>query len=52
MIQLLKQARASSYRKVSLSVDHGNPAVQLYQKLGFKRLGIFGTSGVMIIDLK
>lgn len=52
MIQLLKQARSSSYRQVSLSVAPDNPAVELYQKLGFEKIGISGTSWVMIIDLK
>ena len=52
MIQLLKQARSSSYRQVSWSIAPDNPAVELYQKLGFEKVGISGTSWVMIIDLR
>ena len=51
LIQLLQKARLSSSRQVSLSVDPSNPAVHLYQKLGFERIGISGTSWVMTIEL-
>lgn len=51
LIQLLQKARLSSYRQVSLSVDPSNPAVHLYQKLGFERIAISGTSWVMIREL-
>jgi ribosomal protein S18 acetylase RimI-like enzyme len=51
MHQLIEQARASGYPQLSLSVDPDNPAVKLYQKLGFKPIGISGTSWVEILEL-
>jgi GNAT superfamily N-acetyltransferase len=51
MIQLLQKAKLSLYSEVSLSVDPNNPAVHLYQKLGFETVRISATSLVMAIDL-
>lgn len=41
---LMNEARASGFKSISLSVDPNNPALQLYEKYGFKKEGINGTS--------
>jgi [ribosomal protein S18]-alanine N-acetyltransferase len=52
LMRLLEAAKISGYSSISLSVDPHNPAVRLYQKLGFKKIGISGTSWTMKLDLK
>lgn len=47
---LLAQARGR-YPRVSLSVSPNNPALRLYQRLGFKTVELRGTHHVMIHDL-
>lgn len=47
MINLLKKAESSSYSQISLSVDPNNPAIYLYQSLGFEKIGVSGTSWTM-----
>lgn len=48
MNHLLQQALLDGYPQVSLSVDPKNPpALHLYQKFGFEKIGAFGTSWVM-----
>jgi ribosomal protein S18 acetylase RimI-like enzyme len=42
--ELLAQARATGHPAVSLSVETDNPAVRLYERLGFVRVGYVGTS--------
>lgn len=34
-----------------LSVDPGNPARNLYQSLGFEKVGVVGTSDTMVLEL-
>lgn len=41
---LLERARAQGYRAMSLSVDRSNPALSLYQRLGFRDASISGPS--------
>lgn len=43
---LIEQAR-SQYRSLSLSVDPLNPAMRLYERLGFTTVGAVGTSLTM-----
>jgi ribosomal protein S18 acetylase RimI-like enzyme len=47
LIRLLKEA-ASSYPAVSLSVSPSNPAIRLYQRLGFEFFSDEGESSTMI----
>jgi ribosomal protein S18 acetylase RimI-like enzyme len=52
MNSLIDQARIDGYKALSLSVDPTNKiAAELYQKLGFKRCGISGTSWTMIYNI-
>ncbi|MFK4085335.1 GNAT family N-acetyltransferase [Kribbella sp. NPDC020789] len=44
-------ARAASYRRLSLSVDPGNPAAVLYRSAGFRKVGVSGTSDTMVREL-
>lgn len=39
MMRMLARLRAKGYEKASLSVDEANPAMRLYQKLGFQNAG-------------
>lgn len=48
---LIEEARKEGYLSVSLSVDPDNPALRLYEKLGFKKVSISGTSDTMKLDL-
>jgi [ribosomal protein S18]-alanine N-acetyltransferase len=48
MDELFKEARALGYQKISLSVDPNNPAVRLYQRYGFEKIGVDGTSWDMV----
>ncbi|WP_307290138.1 GNAT family N-acetyltransferase [Bacillus sp. SORGH_AS_0510] len=47
--EMLKVAKESGFGAVSLSVDPNNPALHLYQKFGFKKIGIDGTSWDMLV---
>jgi len=49
--ELIAQARAASYQRLSLSVDPDNPARKLYESLGFVKVGVVGTSDTMVLDL-
>ncbi len=48
---LLDEARAAGLRALSLSVDPGNPALRLYERAGFRRVGESGTSWTLLRDL-
>lgn len=45
--ELLVRAAAAGHRAVSLSVETDNPAVRLYERFGFERVGYVGTSWTM-----
>ena len=44
-------ARGASYQRLALSVDPGNPAADLYRSLGFRKIGVSGTSDTMVLAL-
>ena len=48
---LISKARDEEYSALSLSVDPINPAVRIYERLGFKRVGECGTSWTMKLEL-
>lgn len=48
MKEIIEQAKSDGYKSLSLSVDPDNhSAVRLYEKLGFKYVGMSGTSWTM-----
>lgn len=49
---LLTEARASGFRALSLSVEPDNPAVVLYERVRFERVGAYGGSWTMRVDLE
>lgn len=51
LTEVIQQARAASYGRLSLSVDPDNPARKLYESLGFRKTGVVGTSDTMVLDL-
>ena len=48
---LLAQAREDGYRSVSLSVEPENPALHLYERHGFQKVGERGGAWVMRAEL-
>ncbi|TQJ06542.1 GNAT family N-acetyltransferase [Kribbella jejuensis] len=52
LTEVIAQARAASYRRLSLSVDPDNPARKLYESLGFRKVGVVGTSDTMVLELQ
>lgn len=48
---LIEEAGKEGYPAISLSVDPDNPALKLYERLGFIKVGISGTSWTMKLDL-
>jgi ribosomal protein S18 acetylase RimI-like enzyme len=44
----LRQAKEAGHRQVSLSVEPDNPALRLYKRLGFERVGESGGAWTMI----
>ena len=48
---LMLRARAEGYGALSLSVDRSNPALSLYQRLGFRDAGISGPGESSVIML-
>jgi HAD superfamily hydrolase (TIGR01509 family) len=44
----LRQAKEAGHRQVSLSVEPDNPALHLYERLGFERVGKSGGSWTLI----
>jgi ribosomal protein S18 acetylase RimI-like enzyme len=51
LTEVIARARAASYGQLSLSVDPDNPARNLYESLGFRKVGVVGTSDTMVLDL-
>ena len=49
---LLKQADKQGIQRVSLSVEPDNYARKIYEKIGFKKVGVFDGSWTMVIDLE
>ncbi len=47
LAELLARAEAAGHPSVSLSVETDNPAVRLYERFGFVRVGYVGTSWTM-----
>jgi len=48
---LLEQAAREGIRRVSLSVELENPALRLYQRLGFQRAGRVGGAWTLIVEV-
>ncbi|WP_411345979.1 GNAT family N-acetyltransferase [Paenibacillus sp. WLX1005] len=46
---LLDELRRRKYPGVSLSVSPGNPALRLYERFGFREVGVEGTSLTMLL---
>ncbi|MFQ5630191.1 MAG: GNAT family N-acetyltransferase [bacterium] len=49
---LIRGAREDEFRTLSLSVDPGNFALQLYESEGFVKVGESGTSWTMLLRLR
>ncbi len=49
--ELIRGAREAGYPAISLSVEVDNPALRLYQRLGFRRVGALGNTWTMLLDL-
>ncbi|WP_055665398.1 GNAT family N-acetyltransferase [Desnuesiella massiliensis] len=49
--ELINNAKSQEFKAISLSVDPGNSALKLYERLGFKKCGAEGTSWTMILNL-
>ncbi|MFD2444610.1 GNAT family N-acetyltransferase [Bacillus sp. CGMCC 1.16607] len=49
---LIKEAKLKGITAISLSVDPNNPALNLYTRFGFKKVGIDGTSWDMVSELQ
>jgi GNAT superfamily N-acetyltransferase len=47
LAELLARAQAAGHPSISLSVEPDNPAVRLYERFGFVRVGHAGTSWTM-----
>ena len=48
---LLERARREGYTRISLSVEPDNPALHLYERHGFRRVGERGDALTMVADL-
>ena len=48
---LLEQARKDGFQQVSLSVEPYNPALRLYERHGFEKVGESGGSWTMVAQL-
>lgn len=51
LVELLKKAKEFNYSTISLSVDPNNPARRLYERHGFEKVGVDGTSWNMMKTL-
>lgn len=48
---LLQRAREEGYRRISLSVEPDNPALALYERHGFRKVGERGGAWIMVAEL-
>jgi len=48
---LLDEAKRNGYGQISLSVEPENPALRLYERFGFQKVGESGGSSVMLAAL-
>ena len=48
---LLDEAKREGYAQISLSVEPENPALRLYQRFGFEKVGEYGGSWTMVARL-
>ena len=48
---LLAQAKRDGFRQISLSVEPDNPALRLYERHGFEKVGESGGSWTMVARL-
>jgi [ribosomal protein S18]-alanine N-acetyltransferase len=48
LVQMLRLTKEGGYQGISLSVDPNNPALKLYKRFGFKKIGVDGTSWDML----
>lgn len=48
--EMLRITKEAGFGAVSLSVDPNNPALHLYSKFGFKKVGVDGSSWDMIVN--
>ncbi len=51
MMQMIEQAREREFSQISLSVENGNPARRLYERLGFVPAGRDTQPGTLILRL-
>jgi ribosomal protein S18 acetylase RimI-like enzyme len=51
LVALLKQARQDGFAQISLSVEPDNPALRLYERHGFTKVGESGGSWTMLARL-
>jgi ribosomal protein S18 acetylase RimI-like enzyme len=51
LVALLKQARQDGFAQISLSVESDNPALRLYERHGFTKVGESGGSWTMLARL-
>jgi len=49
--KMLKTCKELGYQSISLSVDPNNPALRLYERQGFKKVGVAGTSWDMVANI-
>ena len=48
---LLQEAKANGFTQISLSVEPANPALRLYERFGFEKVGESGGSWTMLARL-
>jgi ribosomal protein S18 acetylase RimI-like enzyme len=51
MQEICTLASINGYKTISLSVDPSNPALRLYERFGFQKIGVDGTSWDMKANL-
>lgn len=47
----MEQAKLDGYKAISLSVDPRNPSTRHYERFGFIKCGVSGTSWIMKLNL-